>query len=197
MACRQENQATPDTNSDHLKAESLINNSKVTLELSIPSNDAGRTLFLNCENNEVSVILRNNSDSAVRFYETTNSWGYQNYTFIIKTKDTTYQLTKAGGGFFKNVPFYHTIFPRETLVLNFNLKDTKCDLLLNETGQLKRKILRGGEDGWQGLPDKPIVDATIQVIYKLSNDHIDFKPFGATIYSDSLLSKVLKISVDK
>lgn len=196
-ACKQKSQSVVRTKDEKPKADSIVLNTKVSLELSIPSTDAGRFLFLNCENNEVSVILRNSSDSAVRFYETNNSWGYQNYIFIIKTKDTSYFVTKAETGFGKNIPTFHTIFPHETLVLHFNIKDTECEFQFTETGQLKRKVLRSNKDGWEGLPDNPIEKATIQVLYKLSNSDKDFKPFGASIFSDTLLSNVLKISIEK
>ena len=195
-ACKQKSQNSALEVNKRPKADSS-SDSKVSLELSIPSNEVGRTLFLDCANNYVSVILRNNSDSVVRFYETANSWGYGNYTFIIRTNDTTYYLTKAGSNFFKNIPAYHTLFPKETLILNFNIKDAKCDFRCTETGQLKRTILRGSGDGWQGLPSRPVTDATIQAMYKLSNGDIDFEPFGVTIYSDVLLSNTLKIHVAK
>jgi hypothetical protein len=122
--------------------------------------------------------------------------GYQNYTFIIKTEDTCYNLTKAETDFWKNIPAFHTVFPHETLVLNFNIKDTECEFQFTETGQLKRKVIRS-KDGWEGLPANPVEEATIQVLYKLTGDAIGFKPSGAAIYSDTILSNVLKIRVDK
>ena len=193
VACNQANKAVP-TQKSKVKATPPINNRKVSLELSIPSYSSGKKLFLNCDDNEVFVIIRNNTDSSVDFYETNNSWGYQNYTFIIKSRDSTFIMTREGTGIWKNVPLFNTVNPHESLVLKFNLKNTSC--FFSQTKKGLKRTVRRGTDGWNGMPGKSIEQATIQAIYTLPKEYIYDAFLNKTIFSDILSSNILKLSVE-
>ncbi|MFT6246290.1 MAG: hypothetical protein ACJA0U_001782 [Salibacteraceae bacterium] len=67
--------------------------STVSLALSIPHGDQLKTLN-DCSsfNNDAFIVINNNTDSTVRFYENWNSYGYYNFTFEIKTNDTIYTV---------------------------------------------------------------------------------------------------------
>ena len=195
VACKQKNNTVIHVQKSKPNTSSLINNGKVSLELSIPSYGSGKIIFLNCEDNEVFVIIRNNTDSSVNFYETNNSWGYQNYTFIIKSQDSTFIMKREGTGIWKNVPFCNTVSPHESLVLKFNLKKTNCFFSQTKNG-LKRTVRRN-TDGWNGMPGKSIKQATIQVLYTLPKEYIYDAFLNETIFSDTLSSNILKLSVEK
>lgn len=195
VSCKQEDKTIKPDAKAAIKAPAPLNDGKVSLELSIPASGLEKTFNLNCADNEVFVIIRNNTDSSVNFYETNNSYGYQNYTFIIKSKDSSFIITKAGTGIWKNVPFLNTVSPHESLILKFNLKNTICYYSPVKKG-LKRTVIRN-TDSWNGMPDRPIDHATIQVKYELPKEYIYNSFLQAIMFSDTLSSNILKLNIIK
>lgn len=139
----------------------------VSIELSIPHGDGLRRLN-NCVDidNEVFIILTNNTDSTVSVYENWNSYGYYNFSFEIKLKDSIYVVTRPQKLWYRNFPSHHSILPNETIVFQFDLIDTSC---------ARMRCYRGiqQEDGWVGLPDHRDT-AQIRVIYSLPNEYISY-----------------------
>lgn len=140
--------------------------SSVTIELSIPHGDQLKKLN-DCSsfNNEVFIIIHNNTDSIVRFYENWNSYGYYNFTFEIKTEDTTYTISRPHKLWYRNFPSHHSVLPYESIVFPFDLIDTTC-----ASSRLDHGIF---EDGWIGFPN--IIDtALIRVIYSLPSEYASY-----------------------
>ncbi len=55
----------------------------VSIEISMPYGDSLRFLGVCWDKNPIDVIIRNQSDSVIYFYEDWNSWGYYNIKFQI------------------------------------------------------------------------------------------------------------------
>src|SRR5882757_8849984 len=72
--------------------ETVANRGEIGMELIIPHNSWGYDssdlpgLFRDCADNKVFVLIKNNTDSVVRFYEQWNSWGYYNFSFKVETE---------------------------------------------------------------------------------------------------------------
>src|SRR5690349_14953516 len=65
------------------------------------------------------IVINNNSDTLVSFYEDWNLWGYYNISFEIRTTCGTYTIQKIEKmAWDKNYPSYKTIFPGDSLILN-------------------------------------------------------------------------------
>jgi hypothetical protein len=157
------------------KKESSPPTKSMEIELSVPHGDYAKTLFVGSEDNPVSVIFRNNTDSVTRMYEDWNSWGYYNISFEITTKDSTYIVRKKQRGWWKNFPSYHRIDPGESLVFNFNLDES------TEDSGNKKRIIGSSYQGWTGLPHKDYDSAKIKVLYELKED------FSLSVFDSSAI----------
>ncbi|PHR27619.1 MAG: hypothetical protein COA38_13210 [Fluviicola sp.] len=137
--------------------------STVTIELSIPHGNRLRVLN-DCSslNNDVFIIIRNDTDSIVRFYENWNSYGYYNFTFEIKTTDSTYTVSRPHKLWYRNFPTHHNISLGESIVFQFDLIDTVCASRGRDHGI--------SVNGWIGIPNK-IDTALIRVIYSLPSEY--------------------------
>lgn len=136
--------------------------SNVSIELSI-AHDEGLKSLNNCVSfdNEVFIILRNNTDSILRVYENWNSYGYYNFSFEIKTNDSLYLVTRPKKEWYRNFPTHHALLPNECIVFQVDLIDTTC---------ANSRFYRGiYEDGWIGLPSK-MDTALIRVIYSVPEE---------------------------
>jgi hypothetical protein len=150
---------------DSLAQTSTENNkdAAVTIELSIPHGDQLRILN-DCSSidNDVFIIIRNDTDSIVRFYENWNSYGYYNFTFEVKTNDSTYLVSRPHKLWYRNFPTHHSVSPGESIVFQFDLIDSTCAENRLEYGTL--------ENGWIGLPNVSDT-ALIRVIYSLPSEY--------------------------
>lgn len=137
--------------------------STVSIELSIPHSSQMRKLN-DCAsiNNDVFIIIHNNTDSTIRFYENWNSYGYYNFTFEIKTLDTNYTVSRPHKFWYRNFPSHHSVFPDESIVFQFELIDTAC-----ASSRINDGVF---EDGWVGFPNTTD-NALIRVIYSLPKAH--------------------------
>lgn len=138
----------------------------VSIELSIPHGD-GLGRLNNCVDveNEVFIILTNNTDSTVSVYENWNSYGYYNFSFEIKLKDSIYVVTRPQKLWYRNFPSHHSILPNENIVFQFDLIDTSC---------ARMRFYRGiQEDGWVGFPNHSDT-AQIRVIYSLPKEYMSY-----------------------
>ena len=140
--------------------------STVSLALSIPHGDQLKTLN-DCSsfNNDVFIVINNNTDSTVRFYENWNSYGYYNFTFEIKTNDTIYTVSRPYKLWYRNFPSHHSVLPQESIVFQFDLIDSTC-----AANRSNRGIF---EDGWIGLPNQTDT-ALIRVIYSLPSEFTSY-----------------------
>lgn len=140
--------------------------STVSIELSIPHGDGLKTLN-ECSsfNNDVFVIIRNNTDSVVRLYENWNSFGYYNFTFEIKTKDSIYTIYRPHKLWYRNFPSHHSILPSESIVFQFDLIDSTCASSRTDHGIV--------EDGWIGFPQHTDL-ANIRVVYRLPEEFASY-----------------------
>lgn len=111
--------------------------------------------------NEVFIILRNNTDSILRVYENWNSYGYYNFSFEIKTNDSLYLVTRPKKEWYRNFPTHHALLPNECIVFQVDLIDTTCANSRFYSGIY--------EDGWIGLPSK-MDTALIRVIYSVPEE---------------------------
>lgn len=137
----------------------------VSIEISMPYGDSLRSLGVCWDKNPIDVIIRNQSDSVIYFYEDWNSWGYYNIKFQIETGDSIYNVTKTKNSWWKNFPSYHSINPNESLVFHYNLIDSAC---LEHNTKFER--LKGAKQ-WKGLPQKDYDHAKIRVIYELPTEY--------------------------
>lgn len=145
--------------------------STVSIELSIPHSDPLKTLN-ECSsfNNDVFVIIRNDTDSIVRFYENWNSYGYYNFTFEIKTKDSIYTISRPHKLWYRNFPSHHSVLPDESLVFQFDLIDSTC--------ASSRTDHRVFEDGWIGFPQYSDT-AQIRVVYSLPEEFLSYPDWAS------------------
>lgn len=139
--------------------DTTASNHSVEMELSIPHGNTSKYIT-DCSGfeNDVFVIIRNNTDSTIRFYEDWNSFGYYNISFEIKTNDSIYKVTRAHNIRYRNFPSYHTVLPNESLVFPLVLIDSTCNS--------NRETRCNSAPGWVVIP----LDADsvkIRAIYKL------------------------------
>ena len=148
------------------KKETIIKKSCVAeLELSIRHVFDTSVLNLDCVDNDIDVILRNNSDSVIRVPFPDHDPGYYNITFEIKTADSIYHISKAPNHWLHSDLCDYRVMPGESFVIKCNLRPYACDEDTSDRKPLKRKILRSGHD-WNGLPIKPYDSAMIRCIYQ-------------------------------
>lgn len=119
--------------------------SSVTIELSTPHGERIKSLNdCTSPDNKVYVIIRNNADSTIYFYETWNSYGYYNYTFEIQLRDSIYTIQRPKKLWYRNFPSTHRVEPGENLSHDFILIDSSCVEIFQREGIYK--------DGWTGFP---------------------------------------------
>ena len=133
-----------------LTATAKPNEQAVTLEICFLSNDT-IPVFNPTHQNKVSVIIANNSNDHITFYENWNSWGYDNFFFIIETHDSIYRIKKKDRLWWRNFPSTFIVPAGKKSVLNFNLS--------NQTPQV-----------WSGLPIKNYDCAKIKVLYTITTE---------------------------
>ncbi len=75
----------------------------------------------------VKVLIVNKTDTAVSLFEEWNMWGYFNMSFKISTTDSSYFLYKKGREWDKNYPSTKTLFPGDSIIFNYNLKELHCE----------------------------------------------------------------------
>ena len=132
--------------------------SKVSIELSI--SHPGKIPHINdCSSlNKANVIIRNNSEDTLYFYEDWNSYGYYNISFEIKTKDSIYEVVRPPKLWYRNFKSHYILNPKESLVFSYPLVDTAC------TSKWRKSHIF--ENGWTGFP--AIHDTVeIRTIYQL------------------------------
>lgn len=132
--------------------------------------DSGKLDF-STDSNLVHLVIYNGSDSAISFYESTNSWGYSNFSFEIETEDSTYIITRTDRLWWRNFPSTQEILPNQTLKLTFNLIDSLA------AGN--RTFL-----AWKGLPQRAYRNAKIRVHYHLPEMDWSLPDFAARNYSE-------------
>lgn len=137
----------------------------VSIELSMPYGDSLRWLGLCWDQNPVDIIIRNQTDSTVYFYEDWNSWGFYNFKFQIETEDSVYLVTRTNHGWWKNFPSIHHLNPKQSLVFHYNLIDSACT---EHNASIER--IKGLEQ-WTGLPQREYDYARIQVVYELPEEY--------------------------
>lgn len=179
-----------------------ISNNDVSIELSLPHGDSLR-YFGPCWNkNPVDVIIRNNTDSVIHFYESWNSWGHYNFYFKIETADSTYLIKRTRNVWWRNFPSYHSVNPEQSLVFHFELLDSSCFYHDPKTERIR------GTQQWTGFPQKNNEIAKIQVIYELpeedeiliNNGFISRDPGHADttyIFSKKLISRPVDIQIHR
>jgi hypothetical protein len=140
---------------------SLPESKSVEVELSIPHEEQGLSLFTNCMDNNVNVIFKNKTDSVVRIYQDWNLWGWFNVTFEIETPDSIYKTYRKDRDWPKNFPAYYCIDPGESLVCNYNLKSLVCY-------EGRRSFGKTVDSEWLGLPEKKYDSAKIRIVYQLA-----------------------------
>ena len=170
-----------------------IQNSKIEIELSIPHGDSLKYLGLHCEGNPIYVIIHNKTDSIIHFYQDWNSWGYYNTEFEITTYDSIYRIKRGSHVWWKNFPSYYSINPNQSLVLPFNLSDTSCY-------NINKKVIKGEQPGWIGIPTKGYDYAEIKAIYTVDKnmehnyflrDSINY----TKMWTGTLISKPISIKI--
>lgn len=200
-SCNQDNNRNSNLEAD--KAETSSDSKEgVSIELSLPHGHSLKYFGLCWDKNPVDVIIRNNTNSMIHFYENWNSWGYYNLHFKIETHDSLYTISRTRKVWFRNFPSYHSINPDESLVFHYNLRDSSCvDYDINN-----EKIK--GYDHWTGFPEKEYDFAKIQVIYEIPEEpaillNHRFRLRDSTesdttfIFSKKLISKPVNIQILK
>lgn len=109
------------------------------------------------ENNSISVVVHNHSPCLYSLYETWNTWGYYTFSFLVETKETSYEIKHQQSLWFRNYASTLDILPGDSAVFHFQLRDSAFvdDLW---------------EEGWVGLPLKLDGEATVRVKYALIFD---------------------------
>lgn len=140
--------------------------STVSIELSIPHGEGLKSLN-ECSSfdNDIFVVIRNNSDSIVRLYENWNSYGYYNFTFEIKTNDSIYTVSRPKKLWYRNFPSHHSVLPQESIVFHFDFIDSICATSRSDHGIFN--------DGWIGFP-KQTDTALIRVIYDVPSEFASY-----------------------
>lgn len=160
---------------------------EVTIEASFQNGGSLRWIGL-CRDNDVSVIIRNGSDSVINIFQNWNSWGYYNFHFEIETDDSLYIVKRTKNTWWKNFPSYHSINPGQSLVFNFNLKDSSC---VEHDEKIERVK---GLTMWTGMPKKEYNHARLKVVYELPesekyNNWLKIGRGGRDFSKDSLNSE--------
>lgn len=182
------------------ESSGLLEKGDVTIELSIPNGDSLRTFGLCWDKNPVDVIIRNQTDSVICFYEDWNSWGYFNIKFQIETADSTYMIMRIKrGGWWKNFPSIHKINPNQSLVFHYELIDSSCAERFGIDELSKRSMQ------WTGLPRKGYKSSKIRAIYELPKeyellDNTVFMSAGSKnestfMFSQKLISEPLSVRI--
>ena len=135
-----------------------ISANAVQLELSMQHDD-GPCSYSPTAN----VIIRNNSDSVIRFYENWTSYGFYNFHFEIETADTVYCIVRPNRLWYRNYPCNYSVNPGESLVFSFLLIDTACAAAHSTD-----------EYGWTGFPTEKLVNATIRVVYEIDPENSSY-----------------------
>ena len=168
----------------------------VSIELSMPYGDSLRLFGICWQENPVEIIVRNQSDSVVNFYQSWNSWGFYNFSFQIETNDSIYHIKRTRNVWFKNFPSFHSINPNESLVFHFNLIDSTC---FNPEDKI---TISRGLQRWNGLPNKEYESAKIKVMYELPIEdrfiiNKRFEGLGSRLEnkSDSIVQKVDTVDI--
>ncbi len=144
-----------------------LDKNKVQIHLQIDSGE----LDFSTDSNLVHLLIYNGSDSAISFYESTNSWGYFNFSFEIATEDSTYFITRTDRLWWRNFPSSQEILPKQTLKLTFNLIDSLA------AGN--RTFL-----AWKNLPQRSYRNAKIRVHYHLPEMYWSVPDYAARNYRD-------------
>jgi hypothetical protein len=135
----------------------------VELDLVIP-HFSDRIFYIGCSDNELSVILRNRTDSIVDLRYRNDAYDNANLSFEIKTFDSTYIISKKENGWAHNMPTDLKVEPLESAIFTCNLVDYNCYL-----GDKKNPLIRGDYHGWEGLPQKVYDSAFIKAIYEIKD----------------------------
>jgi hypothetical protein len=103
----------------------------------------------------VNVLIINHTDSLASFFDDEYLWGYYNLSFKLAGVDANYIIHKKDRDFLKNIPAYKTLFPGDTLLLNYTLDFGHCGLsAFHPIGQ-----------------GKPL--RTLQAVYKLDKETLE------------------------
>jgi len=140
---------------------------KVQIYLQI---DSGQ-FDLSTDSNVVHLVIHNGSDSAISFYENSNSWGYYNFSFEIETEDSTLFITRTDRIWWRNFPSTQKLLPNQTLNLSFNLIDS---LAAGNRNYL----------AWKGFPQLSYRKAKIRVHYNLPEMYWSLPDVAARNYRD-------------
>lgn len=112
------------------------------------------------------VVIKNNTDAIASFYEDWNMWGYFNIAFQVRSTRGIDTLYKKMRNWDKNFPSYEALFPGDSMVMYFHLRDTKYE--------------SSPFEGYLPMPEKGLLG--IKAIYKLDSAlHADTEPFGDSI----------------
>jgi len=105
------------TLSSEYSCPTLHTHKSIAIELSSQNN------LINACN--IKTVIINRTDTIVRFYEDWNLWGYFNIIFEITTPDSVYIIYKKVRGWTKNFPSYKTLYPGDSMVLDY-FRDRNC-----------------------------------------------------------------------
>lgn len=89
---------------------------------------------------DARILIINYTDTVASFFEDWNLWGWFNINFKIKTIDTTYTVYKRTRDWTRNFPSYKTLFPGDTLELEYLLSDGACESTQFDKFPFKSKI---------------------------------------------------------
>lgn len=109
----------------HQKKGFLKDDKRVELSLSFPYRDGKQVDKDQDFSFYAKVVIKNNTDTVASFYEDWNMWGYFNITFQIHSTKGIDTLHKKMRDWDKNFPSYQTLFPGDSMVLFFQLRDTR------------------------------------------------------------------------
>ncbi len=105
-------------------AETFSSTTKnIEIQLVIPD-EAKQIESTHCLN--LKVLIINHTDTIASFFEDWNSWGYFNISLEVKSKDSIYRLYKNDRDWPKNFPSFKSLFPGDTLTLNFMQEINGC-----------------------------------------------------------------------
>jgi len=152
----------------------------VTMELSIAHDDYSPVIRTCSSHSIANIILHNNTDSLVRFYENWTSYGFYNFHFELVAGDSVYQIVRPHKLWYRNFPAHHSINPNESLVFSFMLINTMCTEFFPD------------ENGWLGFP-RSGKTGSLRVVYELAPedrfyevDRLDFDMLNPDTEIDSL-----------
>lgn len=107
-------------------------------EISLSANK--RVISCFHEPSEFFVTLKNKTDKPQRLFEYWNSWGYQNISFYLYTKDGTQIVTRKDQNFTRNFPSTYEIALGETMVFPLKFDSSWEELENIPEGESKLRI---------------------------------------------------------